>query len=472
MTPRAIGWTFLASAAAVAALGVFASRRSRVDRMGGLGGRRYKYDYGELTKLAEDVLDPSEMEETTPNEFGKQAVSKFLFGDCWDFALLLHKKVGWPLAVVRGRGPRSHADNPEPAVHVVNVHPSGAYVDASGFVTEKELARRYRLRGIRVVPSTPQEVQEHAGFFDESDVSCHVGEAAKLLRAIRHPPFDTLDRNDARSERGKRGLGSRRRSDQPLGLRLEEDKSLHKLVAQADVSLPYPASDAVTGFVGCEAKRPQGGIMCAHELEDAFSDQPSPRGREVRQQLAEAVVPVREALRSKFGDRVRLYRSQRPGPFDKRRHVLSYTLDKNVALSFAGAASKPPPVLTDAEIDRMLTEYARTGRTCHHALTVPVRCYQRGEGGYYDIYDDGDYITDGEDLRRELRDRQQIFEEYGRDYAAAKARVVAVDLPVEDVVWVTDRMHQNEVIARNRSDLHRPLEGRVDRMGCVEIVGR
>jgi len=105
---------------------------------------------------------------------------------------------------------------------------------------------------------------------------------------------------------------------------------LGKLIDEADAALPDPAATAIEYFVGHPySKSPEDGafgIMHEYRLEDAFSDQPSERGGEIRQQLAQAFAPIRDALRQEFGDQITIYRAQeRLRGNEKPRNALSWT---------------------------------------------------------------------------------------------------------------------------------------------------
>lgn len=314
MTPKALGWTFLASAAAVAALGILAGRRSRMDRMGGLGVRKVGGALGGFY-----TPHPRTREELA--EMCQGLDYHLVQGDPHDFyenRYAYHWTSEKNLPGIRKRGLGSHpphmAEEHEMAyLYCMGHGESAAYVDElltanprmSFDAAVTESLRKFFPDWHRVWFSfNPTESSGWGNAQVRIDLE-KLGDwiHKQKLEAFMYPDdaygygLFLPKRIPARflsirtgEEAGMAGLGGR---GQPLGLRLEADPNLHKLVAQADVSLPFPASDAVTDFVGCEAKRPRSGIMCAHELEDAFSDQPSSRGHEVRQQLAEAVVPVR-----------------------------------------------------------------------------------------------------------------------------------------------------------------------------------
>jgi hypothetical protein len=231
----------------------------------------------------------------------------------------------------------------------------------------------------------------------------------------------------------------------------------------ADDALPEEAQDAVTRFV---AHGPKGRdaddsmrvpIMSAWALEDAFSREPSSAGKKVREQLDAAMAPVREKLRQRFGPTVRLYRAQQPVPENvKPRNVLSWTLDPKVADSFAGVEPGALP-MTDAEIDALVKAFeekgeVRVGRTIirHNAEDGRVDLYSAA-----DEYGDESLITDifttgtpSDAVRSHFMQEREYAEELLAKNTKRRQRIIQRDVPVEDIVWITDRANQAEFIVR------------------------
>jgi len=133
---------------------------------------RYRFTKHVFVLLRTAGLDPYDV---SPN----QIVNRFRSGDCFDFAIALHKETGWPIVAAFGRE--------EVPFHVLNTHPSGHLVDASGFITLKRLMRFYGRRKVRLEPLTPARAYE----VSLCGLS-HVRDAAKWMRTMRHPPFDEI----------------------------------------------------------------------------------------------------------------------------------------------------------------------------------------------------------------------------------------------------------------------------------------
>lgn len=229
-----------------------------------------------------------------------------------------------------------------------------------------------------------------------------------MEKSMSHMRFVDVDLDDARYERKLRyNIAMRRLISQRithmnhelavLGAQIQAEKLKHspeaimvnyasyktkhektylheigRMIDQADASLEYPAEDAITGFVGHPySKSPEygtAGFMNERPLEDAYSEHPSEKGLQIRQQLDVAFSPIRAALKQMFGNTITIHRAQRPLQGDEKwRNVLSWTSN----LKFAEAL----------------------------------------------MYDGFDLLTR--------------------------------DIPIDDIVWITDRANQSEFIVRN-----------------------
>lgn len=236
------------------------------------------------------------------------------------------------------------------------------------------------------------------------------------------------------------------------------------VVSQADQAIDdTPAGQAIDSFVGVpRTARDQGlwgGVMHSRELEDAWSETPSSKGLKIRQTLQKAFAPVRRALQAKFGDRITLYRAQahvrQPAP---TRTTLSWTSDPRVAAYFAGIDPRLMKIkpISDQDIQQALDTYTKTGRVKWLGKT-----YQRTDTAtndsnldefYYEIYDrDGEMLTDGDDLSQQFREDQQYYQELISKRDARLAKVVKAEIPIGDIIWITDRAGQSEFILHNRT---------------------
>jgi len=244
------------------------------------------------------------------------------------------------------------------------------------------------------------------------------------------------------------------------GLTKAQRKSLVDKLDRADANLPEVAQRAITDFVGHAPGARMGdgdgfGIMVANHIEDAYSDNPSNRGVVIRGQLEEAMKPVREELRKVIGDRIEAFRAQgEVAGNSPNRNTLSYTMDEGFANYHAGVG-KDLPIISDAEI-AMLDAQAKSGATVEiykHVLK-PSPAFP----GSYDLYRKADeygpesYITDSSGVRYQADDHNEWASRLNAENAARRATVQSRSVPVEDIVWATNRAGQWELIVRTKSN--------------------
>lgn len=131
-------------------------------------------------------------------------------------------------------------------------------------------------------------------------------------------------------------------SSQKTGYKESYISEFGQLVHDADLDLPDPAGRAITQFIGHDPGRPDPsghgvGFMNERLLENAYSDNPTEEGKEIRQQLEQHFAPVKEALRKLCGDTIELYRAQVHLKGDEKlRNVLSWTGDLQFAQHLHG----------------------------------------------------------------------------------------------------------------------------------------
>jgi len=235
------------------------------------------------------------------------------------------------------------------------------------------------------------------------------------------------------------------------------------LTEQADVRLQGPAARAITDFVGHEPEtyaRGLGtgvGIMAPDRLERAFAQNPASSDFEVQRYLQQAFEPVGSRLREVSGPAVKLYRHQGPtsyfGAEPKARNVLSWTAQPEVAQAFAGLQNIPktPDMFAEDAIFRAEQAMAKTGRAQAGRWSFE-RNPEYPE--YIDMYRDGEHITDTDDLRKFLEDENRHAAEVAARYAAEREQkaknIFEAYVPLEDIVWATNRAGQHEFIVRNR----------------------
>lgn len=242
-----------------------------------------------------------------------------------------------------------------------------------------------------------------------------------------------------------------------------EDLGIADIVKQADQNLSDPASRAITDFVGGPHYAKDAGqlfgAMWSKPLEDAFSDNPSQEGMQIKQQLVSAFEPVKHYLEQKFGQTITLYRAQMPVKDKGVRHTLSWTSNPLVAASFAGIDQwemKLKPI-SDETIAKALQIYHNTGQVNFRGKT-----YKRTDSPtdknhdpnvddyYYDIWKGNEFITDGYNLKAEFQDQQQYIQSLIDKREDKQKNIITAVIPVEDIIWITNRFGQSEFILKNK----------------------
>jgi hypothetical protein len=212
-------------------------------------------------------------------------------------------------------------------------------------------------------------------------------------------------------------------------------------IAEIDRSAPDELARALEAWVGGPAdaieKGYAGGIMMPQALE-SMDDAT----------LNAFAAPVRDVLRETFGDKVTAYRGERPGGAQttgRQNKLASYTTDRRVAERFAGAQGLAEmPIISDAEL-------AAFQRTLDETGEVKIGPYTyRQNGDYVDIYNRDGFVTDTKSIADEVRGMNERATEANTERANAMANVREVSIPVDDIMWATDRFGQKELIARNK----------------------
>lgn len=176
-------------------------------------------------------------------------------------------------------------------------------------------------------------------------------------------------------------------------------------------------------------------------------------------ELEAAFAPVREQLRLIFGDSLPLYRVQREVPgsvADKgARSVLSWSADPEFSRDWADLGQRMEE--TPEETIRAHEEtYQREGR-------VKIGPYWLVyEGSQYPvIYPDrrgepalDDMVTDTDSVRAFIEGNNNWAREHNARYETRAAGILQVQVPLDDVVFATDRAGQSEFMVRNDRSVH------------------
>lgn len=214
-------------------------------------------------------------------------------------------------------------------------------------------------------------------------------------------------------------------------------------VDKTDKALAGELQQAITDFVGHGPDALQqatgiGGIMSTARLDAILAD-PAKHAK-----LSAAFEPVRAELRATFGDFVPLYRHEIVGPGAKERAALSWSFSRSVAEAFAGIAGARKPYSLE-QLAKDVEVFERTGE-----VTVGFYRYAKAEdGGVSLLTRDGDYITGFENIRQALEQHRELTAETVARNEAKAVNIQQKMVPVDEIVWVTNRAGQQEAIVRN-----------------------
>lgn len=252
-----------------------------------------------------------------------------------------------------------------------------------------------------------------------------------------------------------------------------ENHPLRQLTNKADKELTGDAARAVTEFIGHEPGKIDGdvgehnafGIMVQDRLERIVRDPSSPAYKELEEKFA----PVKEALRREAGDNVVLYRYQSdvaaetskwgksPPP---ERAVLSWTSDPKFTDSYAGV--RPVPALIpESVISRMEREYRDKGSTW---VTHDTELRREKDSPYPNIYTRGQHITDTDSVRDFVADINADRREGTARNEVRRSKIIAARVPIDDIVWISDRAGQSEFIVLNTPGAARRIDNRGNKL--------
>ena len=109
----------------------------------------------------------------------------YISGDCDAFAVALHRVTGWP---IRGVSSREHGP-----MHRLIQAPDGRLLDAAGWVSEKELCRRYGVRRIAMSRPGGEELAGALLGMNEDGIDSELVDAMIAMRAFDWAPFCEAD---------------------------------------------------------------------------------------------------------------------------------------------------------------------------------------------------------------------------------------------------------------------------------------
>ncbi len=166
-------------------------------------------------------------------------------------------------------------------------------------------------------------------------------------------------------------------------------------------------------------------------------------------EVYQAFEPVRNEIRRVYGDAVLLYRGMknnrpREGYDISDNRLYSWTFDEKVADGYAYPNPKwEHRPLSSQQIDALVNRYNQVG-----FVQYAGRYYKRSKDypEFYDIYDrNHQFVTDGDDIRKEIEDSESYKQEMIAANAA-KGQVAAKRIPVEDIVWLAANSEKEAIV--------------------------
>lgn len=165
-------------------------------------------------------------------------------------------------------------------------------------------------------------------------------------------------------------------------------------------------------------------------------------------EITQAFEPVREVMRSTYGDTIKLYRGQRNFTNDRLtpdRVLFSWTSEPKIADHFINKP-KDYTVYSDAEIAAAVAQFKRTG---YCKLGNKSYKLSKEDPDYYLIYNGHNLVTDGytADLEADLKDLQEYNVEMNISHRP-NGKVVSAQISIDDIVWVDNDLDCKEFIAK------------------------
>ena len=218
-----------------------------------------------------------------------------------------------------------------------------------------------------------------------------------------------------------------------------------KMVKPMDAKLSGDAARAMDEWVGGGVDTVErgltGGLMMPDRLE-SMSDAA----------LDAMAAPVRGMLRDAHGSTITVYRGEQTGASQstgRKNRLASYTTNRKVAEAFSGAGQESS-IISEDMIAKAERDYAATGEA-----KVGRFWFKRDDE--YDAINmldrGGGVITDTDSIRGTIEDSNADATSRNNERSKALAGVTEVRLPVDAVVWATDRFNQKEIIAKRGSEM-------------------
>jgi len=176
----------------------------------------------------------------------------------------------------------------------------------------------------------------------------------------------------------------------------------------------------------------------------------------IAQELITAFEPVRNNMRKRYGNTIKLYRGideYATGVRDDRL-LFSWTIDPAIAKEFAGqnrnkqkAALKKVP--DDTAVNAAIERFHKTGFTSFLGYKYILN---KNNPKYYDIYRGKSYQTDGDNIERELFRQRDYMKQRTKDYSNIPGQVIEKNIPIDDIIWVLMGGNAQEYIVKGHAE--------------------
>lgn len=179
-----------------------------------------------------------------------------------------------------------------------------------------------------------------------------------------------------------------------------------------------------------------GGVMIPKGLE-SNADKLHKHGEEIRKHLSK-----------EYGTHVIAYRgiSGGKGSTGRQGKLNSYTLNKHVAMKFAGSPGKPLKTIDKKEHE----EYAKHLEKHGHVTIGNHTLRKTSHPKYLDIYDKSNNFVTDTTLKDHIQFHNERANEHNTKIENAKKSVIKKKIPIHKISWATDRMNQKEIIVRDK----------------------
>lgn len=214
------------------------------------------------------------------------------------------------------------------------------------------------------------------------------------------------------------------------------DANLKGEVAKAlDTWVGGPHNSLETGFGG--------GVWHPNNLKAVL------KNPELNAELEASIKPFKDDLRAKHGDTVTLYRYHGKIPEGAKpdRELLSFTSDPSVTDKMA-QIQPPKKSFTDADIKAKEKEFSEKGEVKVGRYTL-----KKNEYDSLDIDDPsvGGFLTDTPSVSEWMKELNGYAKAHNEAQADKSKLIYKKEIPIDDIVYATDRFGQKEFIVKNKN---------------------